>query len=499
MLAKAVMVQGTGSSVGKSLLTAALCRIFTQDGYRVLPFKSQNMSNNAAVTQDGGELSRAQAEQARACRVEPSVLMNPVLLKPTTDIGAQVVVLGKAIGTMDAVAYDRFKLQIKQVILQSLKTLGDQADILVIEGAGSPAEINLKDRDLANMWIAEQAKASVLLVGDIDKGGVFAQFVGTMELLDGDERALVKGFLINKFRGDASLLAPGIEWLERRCSRPVLGTVPYLHNVDVAEEDAVTQRHHRAADGNGCVRIEVVSLSRISNVSDFDALRREPDVELRFIDRPSEDALPDCLILPGSKSTIADLQAIRERGMETYVRRCVEAGTEVVGICGGFQMLGQAIRDPEHVEARVSEAEGLGWLPTVTVFHRDKLTAQARGIHLESRLPVEGYEIHCGRMYPAPEAEPVVKIIERGGVPAEELDGTQARNGQVWGTHLHGLFDAAAFRAWWLHRFRQRKGLSARSTDVAQDRHDPYDRLADAVRPHLDMPRLYQIVFGRGA
>lgn len=493
MAAKALMVQGTGSSVGKSLMTAALCRILVQDGYRVRPFKAQNMSNNADVTTEGGEIGRAQAEQARAARVEPSVLMNPVLLRPTTDIGAQVIVLGKAAGTMTAREYQAFKPRLRPIILDALRQLMDQADIVVIEGAGSPAEVNLKDDDVVNMWIARQVNAPVLLVGDIDRGGVFAQLVGTMELLDEMERRLVRGFVINKFRGDCSLLEPGIRWLERRCGLPVIGTIPYLHDVELAEEDSIAERWARSQPVDGEILIEVVRVPRISNVTDFDALRREPDVELRFIDRPASGVLPDCLMLPGSKSTIADLAFIRARGLDRHLQRCRAAGAEIVGICGGFQMLGQEILDPNHVEATVSAAPGLGVLPVKTTFGKDKLVAQTRGVHLESGLPVTGYEIHLGRMSDASSGRPVLKITQRASAATEQYDGLVSDDARTWGTHVHGLFDAPSFRRWWLNRLRARKGLPERLTETVPSE-EAYDRLADAVRPHLSMTTLYHLI-----
>ena len=291
MSAKALMIQGTGSSVGKSLLTAALCRIFTHDGWRVLPFKAQNMSNNSYVTREGGEIGRAQAEQAYACRIEPSALMNPVLLKPTTDIGAQVIVLGKAVGTMTAQAYQAFKPKLASTITRALDELRGRADVVVLEGAGSPAEINLKSSDLVNMWIAKHAQAKVLLVGDIDRGGVFAQLVGTMELLDEEERRLVRGFLINKFRGDATLLESGIRWLEDRYGLPVVGVVPYLHDVELLEEDGISREPRVEPPHPDQLRIEVLDLPRISNVTDVAPLEREPDVHLRYLDRPPLDSL----------------------------------------------------------------------------------------------------------------------------------------------------------------------------------------------------------------
>ena len=495
MPAKAIMIQGTGSHVGKSLLTAALCRIFTQDGYRVLPFKAQNMSNNAYVTKEGGEIGRAQAEQAKACGVEPSVLVNPILLKPTTDVGAQVIVLGKAVGTMTAQEYQTFKPQLFSTITQALHELMEQADILVIEGAGSPAEINLKAGDLVNMRVAKQAQAKVLLVGDIDRGGVFAQMVGTMELLDEEERDLVRGFVINKFRGDATLLESGLRWLEARYGLPVVGTIPYFQDVELLEEDSVPEHKVGVGQPNGQIRIEVIRLPRISNFTDFNPLEREPDVQLRYIDRPSDESLPDCLILPGSKSTIADLAFLREQGLDTYLQRCAAADREILGICGGFQMLGQQILDPNRMEAEIDAAPGLGVLPVTTVFGKEKLVSQVKGIHLESGLPVTGYEIHMGQMRSEPGSSAVFTFTERGGSSTSSYDGLKTPDGLIWGTHLHGLFDSGDFRRWWLNRLRRRRGLPEVPPESSYCPDGVYDRLAVAVRPHLNLETVYHILW----
>ncbi len=495
MSAKTLMVQGTGSYVGKSLLTAALCRIFTQDGFRVRPFKAQNMSNNAFVTKEGGEIGRAQAEQAKACGVEPSVLMNPILLKPTTDVGAQVIVLGKAMGMMHAQEYQAFTPHLQSTVTHALNQLMEQADIVIIEGAGSPAEINLKEGDLVNMWIAKHARANVLLVGNIDWGGVFAQFVGTMELLDHEERGLVRGFLINKFRGDKTLLDSGIRWLEERCGRPVMGVIPYFPDVELLEEDSVPEQKRGVRVSDDQIRIEVIDLPRISNVTDFAPLEREPQVSLRYLDRPPADgSLPDCVILPGSKSTVADLAFVRQRGLDRYLNQCAEAGREIIGVCGGFQMLGQQILDPGQVEAMVSSMPGLGLLPVVTTFEKEKLTAQVRGVHLESQLPISGYEIHMGRMRELRDDRPVFKLIGRESDPQGYADGAQSSDGRIWGTHVHGLFDGEAFRRWWLNRLRQRRGLATLPEASSSSSDDVYDRLANAVRPHLDLKAIHRIL-----
>lgn len=490
MAAKVLMIQGTGSHVGKSLLTAGVCRLLTQEGYRVLPFKAQNMSNNAYVTEDGGEIGRAQAEQAKACGVEPSVLMNPILLKPTTDIGAQVIVQGKSVGTMTAKAYQAFKPQVWPTILQALHTLRDQADVLVIEGAGSPAEINLKSDDLVNMRVAKQVQAKVLLVGDIDRGGVFAQLVGTMELLDHDEQDLVKGFIINKFRGDPSLLEPGVRWLEDRYGRPVVGVVPYLHDVELLEEDAVPEQTGPNVTCEDVLRIQVILLPRISNFTDFDPLKREADVRLTYLRQPPSptEPMPDCVILPGTKSTIADLAHLRERGFEPFLHRHLQAGGELLGVCGGFQILGRKILDPHRLEATVEEAPGLNLLPITTTFGSDKVVRRARGMHLKSGLPVAGYEIHMGHMQ-QPETDPVFQLSNGVGA-AEYSDGVRSADGRVWGTHLHGLFDLPRFRRWWLNQLRERKGFAPLAATFSEAGTEVYDRLADAIRPHLNLTTL---------
>ncbi|MBI4354400.1 MAG: cobyric acid synthase [Candidatus Omnitrophica bacterium] len=499
MPAKAIMVQGTGSHVGKSVLAAALCRIFAQDGYRVAPFKAQNMSNNSDVTPEGGEISRAQSEQAKAAGVTSSVLMNPILLKPTTDVGAQVIVLGQSVGTMTAREYQTYKPKLLNVITQSLEKLSRQADILVIEGAGSPAEINLKADDLVNMWVAKQLNAPVLLVGDIDRGGVFAQLVGTMELLDEDERRLVRGFVINKFRGDPTLLTSGLRWLEARYGRPVLGVLPYLHNLDVAEEDSLPSASLKLRSSshptNGTVTIAVIRLPRMSNFTDFDALRREPDVHLQFLDAPpSETSLPDAVILPGTKSTIADLSFIRRQQLDRYLQRCREAGREVIGVCGGFQMLGQRLLDPDRIEAARTEAEGLGWLPFETRFHREKTVCHVLGHHVESGLPVSGYEIHMGRLQSPSARRPVVQITQRSQQPTDDHDGMQSEDGGVWGTYLHGLFDEAAFRRWWLNRLRARRHLPPLSVSAVAPPEAAFDQWASVVRSHLNMNAIYEFI-----
>lgn len=498
MPGKVIMVQGTGSYVGKSVLATALCRIFKQDGLRVAPFKAQNMANNSYVTKDGGEIGRAQAVQAEACELEPSVLMNPVLLKPTTDVGSQVLVMGKPRAMMQAVEYHAYKPKLLPQVAKALETLRSSHDVVVIEGAGSPAEINLRKADIVNMRIARLAKAPVILVGDIDKGGVFAQLVGTLELLSQEEKRLVCGFVINKFRGDKKILDPGLAFVERKSGKKVLGVIAYLKDCEVAEEDTIPlEKLSRQANGHGKVLVEVIRLPRISNSTDFEPLEREPDVSLRYIAAAPLNSLPDVLILPGSKSTIADLRFLRESGLARYVQKCARAGVEIMGICGGYQMLGRKIFDPKRVEAARCEAEGLGLLESVTVFSPKKLAAQVRAVHIGSGLEIEGYEIHMGCTQGNNGHRAVFKILERHGIPVDALDGASTAEGGVWGTYIHGVFDSPDFRRAFLNRLRTGKGLGPLAPVQSGDRLAGYDRLAAVVRASLDMKRLYRVLEGR--
>ena len=490
----AIMIQGTASGVGKSTLVAALCRILRQDGLRVAPFKAQNMANNAHVCHDGGEIGRSTAVQARACGLEPTVDMNPVLLKPSTDTAAQVVVMGRPVKNMTAVEYQDYKPTLLSLIRGCLFRLQRDHDIVVIEGAGSPAEVNLRDSDIVNMRTAEIADAPVLLAADIDVGGVFAQIVGTMHLLLESERARVRGFIINKFRGDLGILKPGLEFLERETARPVLGVVPHFRHIRLPEEDAVPTGKVGGAPAAGKIRIDVVLHPRMSNFTDFDAFEAEPDVSLRYLERP-DDCVPDALILPGTKSTIADLRRLKDAGFGAHVTRCLERGATVVGICGGFQMLGTLIRDPQHVESPSDAEEGLGLLPSVTVFREDKITAQVSGVHLSSGAEVRGYEIHMGRAERTSEA-PLLRITERGGSSVSEFDGAEAAGGRVWGTYLHGVFDNPGFRRHFVDALRAARGWPALRTLSPIDADDEFDKLAVHVRACLDMDRIHRILRG---
>ena len=519
---KAIMVQGTGSHVGKSVLATAICRILRQDGYRVAPFKAQNMSNNAAVCLDGGEIGRAQAEQAAACGLEPTTAMNPILLKPCTDIGSQVIVMGRATGTMTAKQYQAHKPSLLPRVREAIESLLAEYEVVVIEGAGSPVEVNLKQHDLVNMRTAELADAAVLLVGDIDKGGLFAQLVGTWELLDDDERRRVRALLVNKFRGDLDILTPGIEFLEERIGRPVLGVIPYLHELRIAEEDTIPDQRLRRARRSGSLRIDVVRHPRIANFNDFDALGEA----VNYVSEPPHD-LPDAVILPGTKSTIADLRHLRERGFEPWLRRARAANVEIVGICGGFQMLGHSIVDPSHVESWDEKIDGLAFLDCSTIFQPLKETARVQGIHVESGAEIDGYEIHLGCTQGNPGPRPLFRIHRRHGIAAEGYDGVASPDGRVWGTYLHGLFDNDVFRQWWLGRLRGRdgetEGRRERETDRERDgqrerrgpcispslfpsvprslplsvakESDRFDTLAAAVRQAIDVEQLYRIIW----
>ena len=377
-MAKNIMIQGTMSNAGKSLLAAGLCRVFRQDGYRTAPFKSQNMALNSFITADGGEMGRAQVVQAEAAGIPPDVRMNPILLKPTTDMGSQVIVNGRVLGNMDAMAYYRCKPELVPAVLEAYRSLEREFDVIVIEGAGSPAEINLKREDIVNMGLARLVDAPVLLVGDIDRGGVFAQLYGTVALLEPEERARIAGVVVNKFRGDRAILEPGLRQLEQLCGAPVAGVVPYLH-LDIDDEDSLSARFDRVSDRR-LVDVAVIRLPRISNFTDFGPFERYENVSLRYIDAPRDLHQPDLICLPGTKSTLADLRWLRQSGLEAAVKQAAAAGTPVFGICGGYQMLGRSIADPEGAEAAAgTEEAGLGLLPLDTVFRGEKVQTQSRG------------------------------------------------------------------------------------------------------------------------
>jgi adenosylcobyric acid synthase len=475
------MVQGTMSNAGKSLLTAGLCRVFSKDGYRVAPFKSQNMALNSWITHEGLEMGRAQVVQAEACGIEPSVLMNPVLLKPTTDMGSQVIVLGEAIGTMKASEYFEYKSMLLDKILGAYETLAAANDIIVVEGAGSPAEINLKD-DFVNMGLAKKIRAPVLLAGDIDRGGVFAQLCGTLMLLEDDERDLVKALVINKFRGDRAILQNGLAMLEERSGKPLAGVLPWLE-VDIEDEDSLSGRFS-AKQKDAALDIAVIRLPKISNFTDFFVLEATQGVGLRYVQDSRSLGKPDAVILPGTKSTIADLKWLRESGLEGALLRLAEKGACIFGICGGYQMLGEAVSDGEGVELEGGGSlAGMGLLPLRTVFLQEKQRKQVGGrVDAFGGCAVEGYEIHMGNTFTA------------DGAPAPSL---LMQRGNVFGTYLHGIFDSAEFRGGFLAALCAQKGippLSEHFFDLRQYKEEQFDILEAAVREYLDMPFIYRIL-----
>lgn len=505
MLARTIMVQGTTSSAGKSLLVTALCRIFKQAGLSVAPFKSQNMALNSFVTPDSGEIGRAQAVQAEACGIPCSVDMNPILLKPEANSISQVVVLGKSVGKMSFREYHAYKPELRNLIVESLTRLRQRHDLVVIEGAGSPAEINLKEHEIVNMFVAKAADAPVLLVGDIDRGGVFAAFVGTLELLEPDERARIAAFVVNKFRGDVSLLEPGLKYLTGRTGVPVLGVVPYVEQLRIADEDSLSleDRMKRRKPGQEKLDIVVIRLPRISNYDDFEALEHEPNVVVRFVERAEFVNDADLVILPGSKSTVSDLSWLRSNGFASVIEERVRLSRPVLGICGGCQMLGQSIDDPHGAESSEKHVSALGHLPLNTRFEREKLTAQVaarvsgdcfltRGLSPETML--SGYEIHMGMIETLGPSDSPFRIVARGGSPVSAADGAIARGGSVVGTMIHGLFENAPVRQSMLRFLRTRRGLdNVPSGVVVPSKEDEYDRLAAAVRGSIDFNMLCQI------
>lgn len=500
MRARTLMVQGTMSSVGKSLIVAALCRIFKQDGLRVAPFKAQNMALNSYATRDGREIGRAQAMQADAAGVDVTVEMNPVLIKPEADSFAQIIVMGKPWARLPAGEYMSRRAELWSVVTHALDSLREEYELVVMEGAGSPAEINLRRGDLVNMAIAEYADAPVLLVGDIDRGGIFAQLIGTLMLLEKRERARVRGLIVNKFRGDARLFEDGVKMLEERGSVQVLGVVPFIHDLRIADEDSVAlesvNSHQSTVNG---IDVAVIRFPHISNFDDFDPLRAEPDVTVRFVDRVEDVGEPDLVILPGTKTTIADLGWMQARGIAGYIGQLAQRGVPVLGICGGYQMLGRAICDPLRVESGETEVDGLGLLDMVTTFEPEKRTVRARarviaqkGLFAGARdLEIAGYEIHMGRSESGD--VPAMQVIVRGEEKVDGFDGAINQDGWIAGTYFHGLFDNDALRHAMLSNLAARKNVT-RSDAARFDRDPMYDRLADVVRASLDMSAIYRLI-----
>ena len=499
---RAVMFCGTASDVGKSVVTAGFCRCLVKRGVAVAPFKSQNMSLNSYVTPEGGEIGRAQAVQALACKINPHTDMNPVLLKPNSDTGSQIVVQGKPVGNMSISQYDAYKPAAFEKICQSYDRLRHAFEFIVIEGAGSISEINLKKKDIANLKIAAMAQCPVILVADIDRGGVFAQIVGTIELLEPLERSYVQGIIINKFRGDIEVLKPGIDFIEQRTGVPVLGILPWLADISVPAEDSValSQMSRKAAISNGVkkINIGVIKLPRISNFTDFDPLQSEPDVQLRYIETPQQLHGLDVLVIPGSKSTIADLSFLKECGFFDAISNFKG---HIVGICGGFQMLGSEVLDPGGVESLVKEAQGLNLLPAKTVLLREKETHQALtylgdgglSVAPECEGVIAGYEIHMGQTTLGSGLRPFARVFRRGNAAVSIEDGAVSQDGRIFGTYLHGLFENSRFRETYLNSIRYEKGLPLSRESEKIPQHDPYDLLAEQFEKYLDMPRLMAI------
>jgi len=501
-----IMIQGTASSVGKSLICTGLCRVFKQDGYRVAPFKSQNMALNSYITKDGLEMGRAQAMQAEAAGVEPSVEMNPILLKPTADANAQVIINGVAQGNMSAVKYHYSKPKLAAMLKDIYEGLAKKYDIIVLEGAGSPAEINLRDRDIVNMGMAEIANAPVVIVGDIDKGGVFASLAGTMLLLTEEERARVKGVIINKFRGDINLLKPGLKMLEDIIKVPVLGVLPYIKlNLDDEDGHLDERFARRYSDGKSDIDIAVVRLPHISNYTDFSALENIPSVSVRYVDSPDQFSRPDMIILPGTSNTIGDLLAIRSAGIEQHIKKLNSKGIPVFGICGGYQMLGKEIEDPDRIESPEPLVKGMGLLDMKIIYRKEKIATQVQAVVTDGsgffegleNMVVNGYEIHMGVNEFLGNCFPFLSVKEMSGESSSKIGGVRNKEGNVFGTYIHGLFNKDEFALGFINNLRKRKGLKPLDQNWRSYKdfiEEEYDRLAEMIRANLNMKAIYDIV-----
>ena len=500
MRGKSLMFQGTGSSVGKSLMCAAVLRIMKQDGYTVAPFKAQNMELNSYATSEGLEMGRAQVTQAEAAMIEPSVKMNPVLLKPTSDRRSQVIFNGVPIGTMSAMEYEQYKPRLREDIKRIYDELESTVDCVVIEGAGSPAEINLHDGDIVNMSMAKTADAPVILIGDINPGGVFAQLYGTVKLLPEDEQQRIKGLVINKFRGDVKILEPGLKQIEELLGIPVLGVIPMM-DIDIEDEDSVTERFDRQT-GGGPIQVAIVHLPHISNFTDFNILSTERSVSVRYVKRASELEGADIILLPGTKNTIEDLNWLKQHGLADEIIRHARRGGMVMGICGGYQMLGERLFDPNHTESRIPEIAGLGLMDFDVTFHESKTTVQSHGsidcpvgwLSEHNGLMLDGYEIHTGTNDFREGCIPFLRLNGR-----DEVDGVVNAAGNIMGTYLHGIFDTGSFWHALVDHVRKEKGIQDEGGEVLtmeEFRRREYDRLADGVRQNLDMDAVYKIIRG---
>lgn len=492
-MGKNLMILGTASTVGKSILTAAFCRIFKQEGYQTAPFKSQNMALNSYVTKDGKEMGRAQVVQAEAAGLEPMVEMNPILLKPTSDVGSQVIINGAVYKNMSAREYFSMKKDLKEDILKAYHTLDERFDMIILEGAGSPAEINLREDDIVNMGMAEMVDAPVILVGDIDKGGVFASLYGTIMLLEPEERARIKGYIINKFRGDVNILKPGIDLFYEKLPIPCLGVIPYA-KLNIDDEDSVTTRFDRKEERP--IIVGIVRLPYMSNFTDFTVFDLEQDVTVKYIQNNQVDDV-DLIVVPGSKNTLKDMEFVYQSGLSEWIYRAHRKGVPIVGICGGYQMLGKSISDPFHVETDRYTVNGLGLLETETIMAEEKKTVQMKGFFTMDlsfaeevrESEVEGYEIHMG----------VTRLLEgaTGVIQLQDgrLDGAVNEEGNVFGTYLHGIFDNDPFRNAILNPIRNKKGLKeGAGLDYKSLKEAEYDKLADLVRKNVDLEKIKQII-----
>lgn len=504
-----IMLQGTASYVGKSVLVAGLCRIFYQDGYRVAPFKSQNIALNSGITDCGDEMGRAQIFQAEAARIKPDVRMNPILLKPSSNMQAQVIVMGKVFSNMDAITYHQYKPRLLDNIEQIYRSLADEHDIIVLEGAGSPVEINLRARDIVNMGMAERIDAPVILIADIDRGGVFAAIYGTLALLSNDERARVKGIIINKFRGDVALLHSGIEMIEQMTLVPVLGVMPFIElNIEDEDNVGLNQNKHRQHQHASYEKLDiaVIHLPYLSNFTDFNVLTTYSDVHLRYVMGDELIGFPDLLIIPGSKNTLGDLTYLRESGLEQQIHRLNQLDIPIIGICGGYQMLGMRLY--EDNEAGLDEMDGLGLLDCETHFTVQKTTAQVKAKISQSKpdnngpfdtrdeLIIEGYEVHRGQTVTGANVRPFCRLTSRNGQVVDAYDGAVSLSGSVMGSYIHGIFDQGTFTRQLLNKLRLRKNLPELEKSPSFDEYKQcqYDHLAAKMRENIDIARIYQLM-----
>ena len=503
-MGKKIMLQGTASNVGKSIITTGLCRIFKQDGYNVIPFKSQNMALNSFITKEGLDMGRAQVSQAEACGIDPIADMNPILLKPNGNNKSQVIVRGKVVGDMSSKEYHEYKLQLTEVLGDIFEEFEEKYDVVVMEGAGSCAEINLMERDISNMGMAEIANAPVIIIGDIDRGGVFASLAGTMLLLPDEYKKRVKGVIINKFRGRKELLDSGIKMLEDIIKVPVLGVLPYT-DIKIEEEDSVTTRFKQKVN-KGNIHIEVVRTPHMSNFTDFNIFETQEDVSLRYVDFGESFGDPDIVIIPGTKSTIDDLMFLRKNGLENQIKELHRRGKLIIGICGGYQMLGKVLKDPYHVENDLEEVEGIGLLDVETTFEMEKTTTQVKAIldenfhgYLEnlSGKEVSGYEIHMGITKRNENSNNFVTVKQKLEQKVNYQVGSVNKECNVFGTYLHGIFDDIDFTRTILNNIRKMKNLEPIESNVKsfkEFKNQQYDKLADYLREHLDMEKIYEIM-----